>query len=145
MAYTYEYPRPAVTTDAILIAKENNEYYILLIERGIMPYLGHWALPGGFVEMDEELVDACARELTEETNINGVQLRQFATFGTVGRDPRHRTISVVHWAIVDSLLEAKSGDDAAKAKWWKLNELPPLAFDHAAIIEKFKNEQLGAC
>lgn len=144
MAFTYAYPRPAVTTDAIVIGLQNNEYHILLIKRGIDPFKGCWALPGGFVEMDEELEAACSRELKEESNITGVQLQQFATFGTIGRDPRHRTISVVYWAITNSLLQAKSGDDAASVQWFKLNNLPPLAFDHKEIIEKFIREKMSS-
>lgn len=142
MSYTYKYPRPAVTTDAIIICKENGEFYILFIERGIDPFKGYWALPGGFVEIGEELEVACARELKEETKIECVELEQFATIGTVGRDPRGRTISVVYWAIVDNMLEVKSGDDASNACWFKLTELPLLAFDHSDIIAKFVQEKL---
>ena len=140
--YCYEYPRPAVTTDAILVAKENNQTSVLLIQRGIDPYKDHWALPGGFVEMDEELEDACARELKEETGITNIQLHQLAAFGAVNRDPRGRTISVVFWASVPSKLKAQSGDDAQNAKWFNLNDLPPLAFDHQKVIQQFINEKL---
>ena len=140
--YCYEYPRPAVTTDAILVAKENNQTSVLLIQRGIEPYKDQWALPGGFVEMDEELEDACARELQEETGIRGIQLNQLAAFGTVNRDPRGRTISVVFWATIPSKLKAQSGDDAQNAKWFNLNDLPPLAFDHQKIIQQFIDEKL---
>ena len=144
MPYTYEYPRPAVTTDAILFCHQKSDIYILLIERGRDPYKNYWALPGGFIEMDEELHEGCLRELKEETNIEHVQLEQFATFGTVGRDPRGRTISVIYWAKVDSMLETKSGDDAAQARWFKINELPLLAFDHLKIIQKFTQKFLTA-
>ena len=143
MSYCYEYPRPAVTTDAILIVKKDNEISILLIQRGIEPYKGKWALPGGFVEMDEELEDACARELHEETGITGVPLKQLAAFGAVNRDPRGRTISVVFWAEVPSKLKVQSGDDAQNAKWFNLNDLPPLAFDHNKVIQEFIKSRLN--
>lgn len=141
--YCYKYPRPAVTTDAILVAKQQDQIAILLIQRGIDPYKGHWALPGGFIEMDEELEDACARELEEETGITGVQLQQLAAFGGVNRDPRGRTISVVFWAKVSSKLKAKAGDDAQHAKWFSLNNLPPLAFDHQKVIQQFIDEKIN--
>ena len=137
MSYTYEYPRPAVTTDTILIFRTNNLSYILLIERKYDPFCGYWALPGGFVEMDEDLETACARELKEETGISGIKLTQFHTFGEVNRDPRGRTISVVYWSVIDQIIEPEGGDDAAQAKWFALNNLPPLAFDHKKIIDKF--------
>lgn len=142
MSYCYEYPRPAVTTDAILISKESEGTFILLIQRGIDPYKGTWALPGGFVEMHEELADACARELQEETGITGIRLQQFATFGTVNRDPRGRTISIVFWAEVSSRLAVQSGDDAQSAQWFNLNDLPILAFDHQKVIQQFIEEKL---
>ena len=142
MAYTYAYPRPAVTTDAILISKEKSEFYILLIERANEPYKGQWALPGGFVDMNEELKEACSRELKEETSVDGIQLQEFATFGAVNRDPRGRTISIVFWSLVDSRPYTKSGDDAAKVKWFNLNNLPSLAFDHEIIIARFRQEKL---
>lgn len=134
--YSYQYPRPAVTTDAILISPDQK---VLLIERGREPFRGTWALPGGFIGMDEELEVACARELEEETGISGIALTQFKAFGGVGRDPRHRTISVLFYAFLDFEPEAKAGDDAAKARWFPMNWLPELAFDHAAILDEFKN------
>ena len=141
--YCYEYPRPAVTTDAIVVAKENNQAFVLLIQRGIAPYKNHWALPGGFVEMDEELEAACARELKEETGITGIQLQQLGAFGAVNRDPRGRTISIVFWSLITSKTEAKGGDDAQNVKWFNLNVLPPLAFDHQKIIQQFIDEKLS--
>lgn len=142
MNYSYEYPRPAVTTDAILILNENQKQFILLIQRGNQPFKDSWALPGGFVEMEEELDVACARELNEETGITGVQLKQFATFGSPDRDPRGRTISIVFWAVVNTRIEPKSGDDAKNAKWFLFDELPPLAFDHREIIQHFIDSRL---
>jgi 8-oxo-dGTP diphosphatase len=141
MSYTYEYPRPALTTDAIIIASFENKEFILLIERKFEPFKGYWALPGGFVNMDEELETACARELLEETGISEVELKQFHSFGTIGRDPRSRTISVVFWGKLSERIKPECGDDASKAKWFPLNNLPPLAFDHQQIIQKFKLEK----
>ena len=133
--YTYPYPRPAVTVDAILIS---NQQSVLLIERGREPFKGKWALPGGFVELDEELETACQRELEEETGIRVGELKQFRAYGAVNRDPRHRTISVLFYAFTDHELLASAGDDAAKAQWFPLHQLPELAFDHQQILEEFK-------
>ncbi len=132
--YTYEYPRPAVTTDAVIFANKEEEQYVLLIKRGRPPFVGMWALPGGFLDMDEELISGANRELEEETGLNGINLKQFNTYGDVGRDPRHRTISVAFYGIIDELKPVKGMDDAAEAKWISVNHLPPLAFDHAMII-----------
>jgi len=137
--YTYPYPRPAVTVDAILISKQNS---VLLIERGREPFKGKWALPGGFIDMEEELETACRRELEEETGLKVGALKQFRAFGGVNRDPRHRTVSVVFYAFTDDELLACAGDDAAKAQWFPLNHLPELAFDHQQILEEFKAEIL---
>ena len=92
MSYSYKYPRPALTTDALIVAKKEDQYFILLIERKYEPFKGQWALPGGFVNMDEDLDVACARELFEETNISVTELKQFQTYGAVNRDPRGRTV-----------------------------------------------------
>ena len=133
--YTYEYPRPAVTTDAVLFANTGDEKYILLIKRGRQPYEGLWALPGGFLEVDEELIDGVKRELEEETGLTGIDLKQLKAYGGVNRDPRHRTISVVFYGITDKLREVKGMDDAAEAHWFPIDNLPSLAFDHAKIVE----------
>ena len=137
--YTYSYPRPAVTVDAILISKQNS---VLLIERGREPFKGNWALPGGFVDMDEPLEIACQRELEEETGMRIAELKQFKAFGAVDRDPRHRTISVVFYAFTEDEIIAQAGDDAANARWFLLDQLPELAFDHQLILEEFKKEVL---
>ena len=115
---------------------------MLLIERGREPYKGKWALPGGFIDMDESLETACLRELQEETGIVIDEVKQFKAYGAVGRDPRHRTISVVFYAFIGEEQSALAGDDAAKARWFSLNELPELAFDHGQILEEFKTEVL---
>ncbi|MDP3433988.1 MAG: NUDIX hydrolase [Bacteroidota bacterium] len=137
--YSYSYPRPAVTVDAILISKQNS---VLLIERGREPFKGKWALPGGFIDMDEPLETACMRELEEETGIRISELKQFKAFGAVDRDPRHRTISVIFYAFTEDEIIAQAGDDAAKAQWFPLDQLPDLAFDHQLILEEFKAEVL---
>ncbi|MBR8538266.1 NUDIX hydrolase [Carboxylicivirga sediminis] len=134
MVYTYEYPRPAVTTDVVLLAKQTRQ--LLLIQRGNEPYKGLWALPGGFVDMDEELSDAALRELREETGIDTIAIEQFKTYGGVNRDPRHRTISVVYIAVTGQPLFAQGMDDAADARWFDIDKLPHLAFDHQLIIEE---------
>jgi 8-oxo-dGTP diphosphatase len=137
MPYTYEYPRPALTADALLLCRNENRHFILLIKRKYNPFKDYWALPGGFVNIDEELVTACARELEEETGITDIELKQFETFGTLNRDPRGRTVTVVFWAETDTLLKAKGSDDAARALWFSIEYLPQLAFDHQLIIDKF--------
>jgi 8-oxo-dGTP diphosphatase len=139
--YTYQYPHPAVTVDAILISKKNS---VLLIERGRDPYKGKWALPGGFINIDEELETACLRELEEETGLRIGELTQFKAFGAVNRDPRERTISVIFYAFAEDELRVTAADDAAKAQWFPLGELPELAFDHQLILGEFKAEILGA-
>lgn len=137
--FSYNYPRPAVTVDAILISPKKS---VLLIERGRDPFKGQWALPGGFIDMDEELETACQREMEEETGLKVGELKQFKAFGSVNRDPRHRTISVVFYAFADDELVACASDDAANARWFPLNQLPELAFDHQQILEEFKAEIL---
>jgi len=135
--YTYQYPRPAVTVDAIIIC---NRISVLLIERGREPFKGKWALPGGFVDMDEDLETACRRELEEETGLRVGELKQFKTYGSVDRDPRGRTISVIFYAFPEKELIPLAGDDAAKAQWFLLDNLPELAFDHQQIIDEFTSE-----
>jgi 8-oxo-dGTP diphosphatase len=138
--FTYQYPRPAVTVDAILI---NKHLEVLLIERGREPYKGKWALPGGFIDMDESLETACARELREETGLEVENLKQFKAFGDVYRDPRHRTISVIFYAFTEGKLNAQAGDDAANVQWFSISHLPELAFDHRQILDEFIVEIIG--
>jgi 8-oxo-dGTP diphosphatase len=139
--YSYKYPRPALTVDAIVFTRQLSETFILLIERGKEPYKGKWALPGGFVEMDELLEKACIRELEEETGIKVSKMRQYKTYDEVERDPRHRTISVVYTAELPSKKEVKGGDDANCAAWHPVSKLPELAFDHQKILNNFFNGQ----
>jgi 8-oxo-dGTP diphosphatase len=134
MPYTYEYERPAVTVDMVIVAHTDQGHEVLLIERGEPPFKGKWALPGGFLDIDEELHDAAARELEEETGLTGIAMGQLGAYGKVGRDPRGRTVSVVYMAVVRHKPPARAGDDAAKVGWFPLNNLPDLAFDHTEIL-----------
>ena len=130
--YVYDWPRPMVTVDAAVFAVTDAGVKLLLINRGHEPFKGQWAIPGGFIGIDEELDDAVARELAEETGLTGVQLEQMHTFGKPGRDPRGRQITVVYMGIIRQGLDRiKAGDDAAQAQWFDINALPPnMAFDH---------------
>lgn len=140
MAYIYKYPRPALTVDIILIARQQESNKILLIQRKSDPYQGKWALPGGFIEMNETLEQAAIRELKEETGVEAKDLKQFHVFDAINRDPRERTISTVHYSFTDKVLPAKGSDDAQDAQWFSFNELPELAFDHQHILERFKRQ-----
>jgi 8-oxo-dGTP diphosphatase len=133
--YSYQYPHPAVTTDVVVFTLRDQQLQLLLIKRGRNPFKGMWALPGGFLEIDEDL-EACAkRELEEETGISGVYLEQLYTFGQPNRDPRERVISVTFYALVPSdHLDLQAASDAADADWFTLDQLPALAFDHQEII-----------
>lgn len=135
--YSYKYPRPAVTADCVVIGSAaDSSRYVLLIQRGNEPYKGCWALPGGFMDMDETLEQCALRELKEETGLTpSGDITELKSFSTVDRDPRGRTITVA-FLIEMPLAEAKGGDDAADARWFPLNELPPLAFDHDEIIKE---------
>lgn len=137
--FTYEYPRPAVTVDIIVFTFQNNELKVLLVQRDIDPYKGSWALPGGFVNMEEDLDAAALRELAEETNITDVYLEQLYTFGDPQRDPRGRVITVAYFALLSLDEAAKqqvtAGDDAGDANWFNIYNLPNLAFDHQPILE----------
>lgn len=134
MPFTYKYPRPALTVDAIVFKETGNKKEVLLIKRKFAPYKGKWALPGGFVDMDETLEQAVERELLEETGINNIDLHQFKAFSTIERDPRSRTISIVFRGRVNKETKIMAGDDAAMAQWFDISKLPPLAFDHYDII-----------
>ncbi|MBN2639329.1 MAG: NUDIX hydrolase [Bacteroidales bacterium] len=138
MPYTYPYPRPAVTVDAVVFRINEGQKEVLLIQRGHPPFENQWALPGGFVDMDENLETAAARELKEETGLKNIDLQQFHTFGNPGRDPRHRTISIAHWGELIEPQELQAGDDARNAQWFSLYNLPETAFDHKEIIAMAK-------
>lgn len=130
------YDRPSVTVDVVLFAYRNNDLQVLLIRRKKWPYEDYWAIPGGFVQMNESLEQSALRELCEETGLDDVYLEQLYTFGNPDRDPRTRVISVAYFALVsgDHARQVQGGDDAAEARWWSLAELPPLAFDHDRIL-----------
>ena len=135
--FCYVHPHPAVTTDVVLFTIKNEQLQILLINRAAKPFQMTWALPGGFLELDETL-EACAmRELEEETGISGVYLEQLYTFGNPGRDPRERVISVAYYALAPyhKGLDPKAASDARDVSWHPINSLPELAFDHAEIIK----------
>jgi len=142
MIYTYAYPRPAVTVDIIVTRTLKDLSQILLIERKNQPFKNQWALPGGFVDIDEEIEDAAYRELKEETSISEIKLNQFRTFGKPGRDPRGRTISIIYYGkLINEKQNIEAGDDAQNLKWFSIDDLPELAFDHNYIIESFLRQK----
>ena len=134
MDYTYKYPRPAVTADCIVMTKEEVPK-VLLIQRGADPFKGAWAFPGGFMNMDETTEQCAIRELEEETGLKVAKVHQIGAYSKVGRDPRGRTITVAYLAIVDSTKAVIGQDDAAKAEWFPITDLPHLAFDHYDIMK----------
>ena len=131
--FCYKYPHPSVTADCVIFGFDGVAIKVLLIQRGIEPFKGKWAFPGGFMKMDETAEECAKRELEEETGLNNASVEQFYTFSDVNRDPRERVITVAHYALV-KLSEVKSGDDAASAKWFDLETIPSLAFDHDRIL-----------
>ena len=144
MNYTYQYPHPAVTTDIVIFSVRDNALQVLLIKRGGEPYKGSWALPGGFVRIDESLDECAKRELHEEAGLEDVYLEQLYSFGKIGRDPRERVISVAYFTLTPSKhLNPSAGTDASDVKWFAISELPELAFDHAEII-RVARERLAA-
>src|SRR6185436_12768655 len=136
MPYTYEHPRPAVTVDLVIFTIAEHDLKVLLIRRAQEPFKNKWALPGGFVEMDESLEKAAARELKEEASVSNVYLEQLYTFGEPKRYPRGRVISVAYFALVDaSQQNIRAADDAAEAQWHSVFKPPKLAFDHRKILD----------
>ena len=131
--YCYKYPHPAVTTDCVIFGFDGSELQVLLIERGIEPFKGKWAFPGGFLNMDETAQEGALRELKEETGLENAYIEQFNTYSDPGRDPRERVITIAHYALV-RIQEVKGGDDAAKAQWFPIDKVPQLAFDHDKIL-----------
>src|SRR5438874_10341974 len=135
MPHTYQYPRAALTVDCVVFGYDEGELKVLLIQRALEPFKGRWALPGGFVRVEETVDDAARRELAEETGLKNVFLEQLYTFGTVDRDPRERVVSVAYYALVKlSDHRAKAATDAANAEWFPISKAPKLAFDHADIL-----------
>ena len=142
LKYSYKYPRLAMTVDAIVVSEKDSRIMILLIQRKFDPFQGFWALPGGFVGMEETLLQACSRELSEETGLKNIVLKQFFTFDAIARDPRHRTVTTVFYSKINDIPPVFGGDDASGAEWFPVNSLPEMAFDHAEIVRKFVKEKL---
>ena len=135
MPHTYQYPRAALTVDCVVFGFDESELKVLLIERALEPFKGKWALPGGFVRVNEPLDEAARRELEEEAGLKEVFLEQLYTFGNVKRDPRERVVSVAYYALVKlAAHETKAATDAADARWFPVSKVPKLAFDHAEIL-----------
>lgn len=130
-----DFPKPSVTVDVVIITLRGEELQVLLVKRDLAPYKGRWAVPGGFVHLDESLETAARRELCEETGVIDVYLEQLYTFGDPERDPRGRVISVAYIALVPAPLAVEAGSDAREARWWPLHALPALAFDHEKIVQ----------
>lgn len=135
MQHRYEYPRAALTVDCVVFGLDGGDLKVLLIERGLEPFRGKWALPGGFVRLEETLDEAAARELEEETGVRDVFLEQLYTFSAINRDPRERVVSVAYYALVNLAdHETRAATDASDARWFAAAKLPKLAFDHAEIV-----------
>jgi len=130
-----DYPRPSVTVDVIIFTLRGDDLQALLIKRKHAPFKGMWAIPGGFMGIDESLEGAALRELEEETSLRDVYLEQLYTFGNPARDPRGRVITVAYFALTPAgAVNLSAGDDADQTRWWSVYDLPPLAFDHAEIL-----------
>ena len=139
LKYHYKDPHPSVTTDCVIFGFDGTKLKVLLVERGIDPYKGHWAFPGGFLRMDETAETGALRELREETGLEGAYIKQFHTFSDPDRDPRERVLTIAYYALV-RIQEVKGGDDAARAEWFALDEVPSLAFDHDLILRTAQKE-----
>ena len=146
--HCYEHPRPALTVDIVLFHRSGNRLEVLLIKRAREPFKGLWAFPGGFVDKNESLEDAAARELLEETGLTQIRLEQIGAFGDPGRDPRGHTVSVIFASIVDRRIEAIAADDASDAAWHSARRPPELAFDHQTILriamKRFSGQRSGS-
>ena len=135
MSYTYKYPHPAVTTDCVVFGFNGKALEILLVQRGIEPFKGAWAFPGGFMKMEETAEECAQRELKEETGFTVHSMKQLGAFTSLHRDPRERVVSIAFYALVQSS-EVEGGDDAHEARWFSVDDAPPLAFDHDYILRK---------
>lgn len=135
MSYTYKYPHPAVAADCVVFGFDGRDLQILLIQRGLAPFKGAWAFPGGFMKIDESAEECARRELQEETTLNIQVLKQLGAFSAVHRDPRERVVSIAFYALVQPS-EVKGSDDASQARWFALRDVPQLAFDHDFILRK---------
>ena len=136
MSHTHEYPHPALTTDIVIFTIRQEELKVLLIKRALAPHKGEWALPGGFIKLDESLEEGARRELEEETGVADVFLEQLYTFGQPDRDPRERIITVAYYALIPTdTIEIRAATDAEGVSWFGMHELPELAFDHRKILD----------
>jgi len=136
MPHTYEYPRAALTVDIVVFALDAEDLKVMLIERDLEPFAGHWALPGGFVRVDETLEEAARRELEEETGLKGIFLEQLYTFGGIDRDPRERVVTVAYFALVNLQgHDVRADTDARSAAWFSVSDPPDLAFDHQCVLD----------
>ncbi|MBR1935205.1 MAG: NUDIX hydrolase [Muribaculaceae bacterium] len=133
--YQYKYPHPSVTTDCVIFGFDGNKLQVLLVKRGIEPYKGKWAFPGGFLKLDESAREGALRELREETGLTDAYIKQLHTFSEPERDPRERVITIAYYALV-KIAEVKGGDDAEDAQWFTIDDVPSLAFDHDRILRK---------
>ncbi|MBK1828196.1 NUDIX hydrolase [Haloferula rosea] len=144
MSYTYEYARPALTTDCVVFGLDDEDLKVLLIQRDIPPYEARWALPGGFVRVGEDIDESARRELREETSLKNVFLEQLYSFGHPRRDPREHVVTIAYYALVNLLEHQPRADtDARKAAWFPLDDLPTLAFDHGKILETARERLRG--
>lgn len=134
LKYHYKYPHPAITTDCVIFGYDGRQLKVLLIERGNEPDKGKWAFPGGFLNIDEQAEAGALRELQEETGMTNADIRQFHTFSAPKRDPRERVISIAYYALV-KIQDVKGGDDAARASWFAIDNVPELAFDHDLMFK----------
>lgn len=134
--YTYKYPHPAVAADCLVFGHKDGETFLLLIQRKNEPCKGQWAFPGGFMNIDETADDAARRELKEETGLIVTDVHQVGAFTAVNRDPRERVLSISYYAYVEGTPDVNGADDARKAQWFPLSDLPQLAFDHAEILQR---------
>ncbi len=135
MPHTYQYPRAALTVDCVVFGMDNEHLQVMLIQRALPPFEGEWALPGGFVRVEETVDEAARRELKEETGLGQVFLEQLYTFGAVKRDPRERVVSVAYYALVNMAHHRlRAATDAGQAAWFPAHDVPALAFDHADIL-----------
>lgn len=136
MAHQYKFPRPALTVDIAVFGLDEDDLKVMLIQRDLEPFAGQWALPGGFVHMDENLEEAARRELLEETGLENIYLEQLYTLGDLNRDPRERVVTVTYYALVKMLgHNIKADTDARNAAWFSIDDMPKLAFDHHRIFE----------
>lgn len=131
--YCYKYPHPSVTTDCVVFGFDGIELNVLLVERGVDPFKGRWALPGGFINIDESAEECAKRELFEETGFREAFMEQLKTYSAPQRDPRERVITIAFYALV-KISEVKGDDDAADARWFPISQIPQLAFDHDLIL-----------